>query len=629
MQKRITNIHLNNYRAYFGQYPALELAGGESMLIYGENGSGKSSLYKAINNYFASSNRPTLPFVKNHYQTGDDGNVSIEFSDFEPTTHTIVPGTNVIYTFGSAGSTNGVPFIQTSALVGGFLDYTDLLKVYLHNEPVPNLFELIVTTLLGDHVPVYTGGNFKFATKWHQLQRDLIETFNRNTIDHRNGIVALPIFEVHLRGTLDAVFVELNRLLSVYFNDLRIQLSYTLQPINFNYGPKWSWFTTADLRLQVIKDGVAIVGGYSDLLNEARLSAIAICLYLASLRCNPSAVELKFLFLDDVFIGLDAGNRLPILKILQTEFSDYQKFISTYDRHWYELAKKFFTTTSDLNWQSFEIYVGTHNVGGTIITKPIIVKGEGHAENAVRYLHNNSRPDYPASANYFRKALEELVLIHIPKFELADSDFTQLADYKLGPILTRVKKFLTKTGNQTGAIDTIIGFLSVLLHPLSHHEISAPIYKEELILLEKAYYAFKHQLINLDANSKYQCVLESKSKLRLTLVVNAAINHFLYYDISLEDNLLLEIPAANPPRLFPCNCYATRLHGTNNGVALPSYSPPKINTNFIYTSLDDALDRIFSHVVTTETALVKPVDYRTVYEYHDGINWLPLPPKLI
>lgn len=60
-------------------------------------------------------------------------------------------------------------------------------------------------------------------------------------------------------------------------------------------------------------------------LNEAKLSAISLSIYLAALRVNPSST-LKVLVLDDVLIGLDMSNRLPVIDILKELFTDYQIF---------------------------------------------------------------------------------------------------------------------------------------------------------------------------------------------------------------------------------------------------------------------------------------------------------------
>jgi wobble nucleotide-excising tRNase len=72
-------------------------------------------------------------------------------------------------------------------------------------------------------------------------------------------------------------------------------------------------------------------------LNEACLSALAICMFLAGVRLSDNDYDNpahpRFLFLDDALIGLDLQNRLPILRILgREEFKHFQVFLLTHDR---------------------------------------------------------------------------------------------------------------------------------------------------------------------------------------------------------------------------------------------------------------------------------------------------------
>lgn len=633
MEKKITSVKVKNYRAYCDEYDILQLPQGENVLIYGENGSGKSSLYKALNSYLNSSNNNNVPFVKNKYQDNLEGEIRIKFAEFDGTTFQIINGTETEYFFGSIGSNHNIPFIQTASLVKGFLDYTDLLKVYFHNEPTPNLFDLIILSLLGDHIPVGTGGNFKFRTKWLQLQKDLtVNAYTRNDNCHYIALKELPIYEIHLRGTLNQVFIELNRLLSEYFPQLNIQLAYILHPLTFDYknDRKWLWCTHSDFKLQVISDGIAIAGDYSDFLNEARLSAIAICIYLASLLRNPAAVELRILYLDDVFIGLDASNRLPILNILRNEFVGYQKFISTYDRHWYEMAKRHFEIYNDKSWTTIEIYEGRGEINGIEVMKPIVVRGQSNYERAVQYLHDNIHPDYPAAANYFRKALEELIPEFIPNYELVDTDNSQLPHFKLTTLLTRAKNFLIKTNNNTNEISKIIGLLHNLLHPLSHHEISAPIYKAELLILETSIALLKSQLIALNISSNYKCGLEGGNKLKVTFIVDVTKNYYCTYEIHLKEPIVLQYDLAGIVVISLSRCYTTKCYGSNDGVPLQAYNPEKSNPQFNYTSLENSFDIIYNYLVGfTGIHFHKPANYLNEFYYHNGANWEPLTSKLV
>ena len=45
---KIIQIRINNYRAFYGTHTINLAENGKNLLIYGENGSGKSSLYKAL-----------------------------------------------------------------------------------------------------------------------------------------------------------------------------------------------------------------------------------------------------------------------------------------------------------------------------------------------------------------------------------------------------------------------------------------------------------------------------------------------------------------------------------------------------------------------------------------------------
>ena len=51
---KIQSIEITNYKAFLGKH-TLNI-GGKNVFIYGENGSGKSSLYYALKDFFQSSN---------------------------------------------------------------------------------------------------------------------------------------------------------------------------------------------------------------------------------------------------------------------------------------------------------------------------------------------------------------------------------------------------------------------------------------------------------------------------------------------------------------------------------------------------------------------------------------------
>ncbi|WP_020603019.1 ATP-binding protein [Spirosoma spitsbergense] len=620
---RITEIKLTNCRAYLGQYDPIRLSGGQNLIIYGENGSGKSSLFKAIGNYFSSSLDSSILFVKNKYFEGDPGSIELTFSSFDAVSNNNTNEPDKKMKFGSDFSDNNANFVKSASLIKGFLDYSNLLDVYLHKESRPNLFGLVVLNLLGDQYAVRSGGDFRFKQKWNDLQRNLIdESRTRRSKRHKLSLIELRQYHTHLDSTLTSVFTELNRLLSTYFQDLQVSLSYEFPEFIFQYGAKWQWNTVASLKLKVFKDGFDISNDYRDTLNEARLSAFAICLYLASLKENPD-LELKLIYLDDVFIGLDSGNRIPILDILINEFEDYQIIISTYDRHWFELAKRRFNALSRNKWLPIEFYVGNYEYNNNLISRPIIVVGEENYDRAIKYLHDRSKPDYPAAANYFRKTLEELIVSFMPKWEIADTENTQIPDYQLTSLCNRTFLFLDRIGQDPKHISNIISLLPALLHPLSHHEISAQVYKNELSLVERSISLLKEQLIVLDIPTNYKCALEASKRLKITFAIDIVSNHYSFYEIILKEPLTLKRQTNNAFTLCKCLCYADKIYGHNGTISYPAFNPNKKDLSFNYNSLHDACEKIYTYLIGQNRIgyFPKTNNYLDLIMYHDGTIW--------
>jgi hypothetical protein len=143
-------------------------------------------------------------------------------------------------------------------------------------------------------------------------------------------------------------------------------------------------------------------------LNEARLSAIALSLYFAGLLISipppvPGAPAYpKILVLDDVLIGLDMSNRMPVLDILHTHFKDWQILLLTYDRVWYEIVRMQTETSRD--WLYHELYLGMSPDG---VDVPIHRgHGEGAPDLLARARQHLAAHDERAAAVYARAAFE-------------------------------------------------------------------------------------------------------------------------------------------------------------------------------------------------------------------------------
>jgi hypothetical protein len=151
---------------------------------------------------------------------------------------------------------------------------------------------------------------------------------------------------------------------------------------------------------------------HETLLNEARLSVLALALYLASVRPNnpvPGGAvpdPLKLLVLDDVLIGLDLSNRLPLLEIRDKHFGDLQVSLSTYDRVWFELAH--LQTMSSGRWSYTELFSNWPSDPGYEV--PVLKSGREYIQQAK--IHQTAS-DYRTAAVYARAALETRAVLKL------------------------------------------------------------------------------------------------------------------------------------------------------------------------------------------------------------------------
>src|SRR5262249_29615197 len=145
------------------------------------------------------------------------------------------------------------------------------------------------------------------------------------------------------------------------------QLEVRFQPVSLRWDKATLTLRGAELAPEVKFRG-SIVPDYYRLLNEARLSAIATCLFLAGVQLSDNDRDtLKYarvVVLDDALIGLEAENRLPILRILGGDaFRNYQVLLFTHDRVWFDLARDALSDTT--RWLHRELLV--REEGGRLV----------------------------------------------------------------------------------------------------------------------------------------------------------------------------------------------------------------------------------------------------------------------
>jgi hypothetical protein len=296
----------------------------------------------------------------------------------------------------------GMVEIEQAAKFSACLDYRTLLGTnYKHGNEAINLFDAMVTDLMAGFVDLAT--NQTILELWLAADRSVPA---RNTGKHLSRcLIACQQFNNAVSNALALLLPQAQLILNFLCpNGLQITaLPYAGIVYNYAKLARDKAISRKDIGLEITFHGFP-VDRPQHYLNEARQSAIGLALYLgARLACAPrTSAHLKLLVLDDVLVGLDHSNRLPVLNVLVDLFKDWQVVLLTHDKGWFDLARQ---RLPDADWVSYEIYEGDAAAAAPM---PIVRKTHNRPARALLQKANDlvQQGYYEAAANYVRQAFE-------------------------------------------------------------------------------------------------------------------------------------------------------------------------------------------------------------------------------
>jgi energy-coupling factor transporter ATP-binding protein EcfA2 len=475
---RIKKVEIRDYKAFYGLNEFN--VEGKNLFIYGENGSGKSSFYYALKDFFQSSTE-TLVYdeTENIFLTKAQkgkGFIEVTFNPDKDGTatdkkYTVKKSSKNTYT---AGDTS----IRDAIKLKSFLTYKHLLSIHhIKKDKEIDLFELLVKGVLKHFKSVAITGTKELGELWDDVEiaigKETSQAFNI-TAKKKEVDEAIDKFNTAFKKLFDANSIEnimkfAQPILDKFGHNIQIELNYTQARPNSKYDE----IERNHVRAKVKYLGKEIPKPHI-FLNEARLSAIAISIYLGMVKRHVQGIPCKVLFLDDIFIGLDISNRLPLLKILDEEFPNYQVFITTYDKPWYEFVKSTYLDGNNA-WKSFEFYARRTRKGFEI---PIVRenKSNSHIQNYIDKAEAYfNQADNKAAGVYLRSAFE-FILKRFCFEKVPVTFYLDISKMKTDTFWSAVKKFKqdkpTKCGLTPATTAQIDHYTSLVLNPLSHHDIN-------------------------------------------------------------------------------------------------------------------------------------------------------------
>lgn len=512
---KISKITLNNFKFFYGQ---VEIpVERKNMLIYGENGSGKSSIYWSLYTFLQSIFKDNAE-IRKYFEPKHPENLINRYS-VEPSNSSIIlelkedDGTvekkeisiNQITT-----KTGGL--VKELTLGSDFINHHTLSRIYAyyHKEEI-NLFNIFEHELLAfitfKNALVKQGetATNQNAEVWWEYIRDFIPKINDTAIIEEYLKEFNESFASYLNDITELTNSYITSRFKENFNILfeYRQASYPLPAegeeliLNQEVKKPEIIMTVKMLTDKIKEEQKKIIDSPQSFLNEAKLSTIALALRLAILDEKFVAAYPKVLILDDILMSMDMSNREFVMNIILDNYQDnYQIFFMTHQRGLFEDAKKTIQkhyakkskdagekNTEKQNsewltyWQAIEMFEGEDENG---IPIPKIVPSGSSLQKAIYYFKENV--DYSACGNNLRSALEEFFKGFIPKNQFRDDNGNPIDEKNLmlHELLQHAKKYFALVGFDPVPLDKLDRYREQSLNRASHYNPKTEFYKKEL-----------------------------------------------------------------------------------------------------------------------------------------------------
>ncbi len=483
---RIKTLTICDFRAFAGPEPVPIALNGKNLLVYGENGAGKSSIFHALNEFFsvprhdanAASRKARFAELRNKFSQLDPnvGFVEVEFVDrpdrirWDDSRHPIdtEPGSE--------------PSVVNGAYRKALLDYRALLDTnYRHGDGEINLFDVSVEVLLRDFPAPHQGKGERLFDLWQNLQSYL--SYGQVRDRDKTEIAALAAsFNAALRDALDLLLPKVGPLLAALgWKDLKLT-AITTPGVTYNQA---TWKSGRGFDGATITPTIEFLGVTPEtpqlFLNEARLSALALAIYFAGRQVCATILQAdtpRLMVLDDVLIGLDQSNRLPVMDVLADEFKDWQIVLLTHDRAWFEMARAYHRRhKADKFWS----YAKIHSNDDPRLAPTVTIVSSSAACEAIANARTFLKDGHINAAGNYARIANELALREFCEVKKIPVAYHQLPDKTPASELLTAARGYSETkcnGVYDVPLAAIEMYSSILFNQLSHGGVPSVIHHE-------------------------------------------------------------------------------------------------------------------------------------------------------
>lgn len=514
MSWKINSVTMTNFK-FFHQPFTFSLEG-RNLLVYGENGSGKSSIYWALYTLFQSRNK-TVAEVRRYFDSGnhsnlrnryslarDSSSISIEFQNFGPHSP-VVAKTYTISNSRIETQSESDSFFEMTDASSDFLNYKNLTSLTdFRNSQNNDVFSILEKEIFP--YADFTSGYFDIqigqytqkrkAKQWWDYIQQAVSLIpkrkngelNKKSFEYRNYQHLRDDFCKEIKIFLANIAFGANMILHDKFGIsdlnlmfrpdkvLKIDKKGKLQKYEVNM---WAQIVNAEMQ----SGRRTLVNHLRTFFNEAKLTCIGLAIRLAVVDSKFVAGDsgASVLIVDDILISLEMGYRIPVIKtLLEYATRGYQLCIFTHDRAFYEMLKRLICSEGlKATWIYKEMYASSNSLAHLYEPRPIMLSGK-EDENVVECYMNNH--DYPAAANAMRKLAEKYLHSLLPMNLWYQVGKECINKKMLSSLFTtsRSAAFRELYDFTLSELPNIQPFIERLMNPLSHDDKDIPIYRQEL-----------------------------------------------------------------------------------------------------------------------------------------------------
>ena len=503
----ISKIEIEGFKA-FPKLFSLEL-GEHNLLMYGENGSGKSSIYYALHALLQSVYKDDKG--TKYFKTIEDSSTG---------EGSFVSDENLVNIYRSEDVKKNLfqPYIKITLDNGNVwkLDRGGLQSA--SGENYREIRRLNTTAVFINHSYIsrfHSARNSENIDLWNVFVKDILPFCAKSDEEKSLADIYYEIIAERPKGKAEIdnlkkriqsfngrlfndVIGEINKKATDTYNqyfknegdsELVITLRYfadddeTNNPLHEEYYLAFDKFHGSQYSLRYPRIGIDVVSDSQPIykpqsfFNEAKLTAIALSVRFALLNLDKP-LDGRFLALDDMLISLDMSNRSKVVDFLLKISDKYKIYMFTHDKMFFEYFKHKTKKNQDA-WVYKEIYMDDEKT-------PYIRNSEDYLGQAEHYIKQH---EYEIAGNFLRKEAELLCKNFLPNKWQLSPDYSRL---DLNGLIHNSKRYAEESGmTDISVFEELDSFRKFILNPASHDSYDVVKYRYEVELCLQTLMVFK------------------------------------------------------------------------------------------------------------------------------------------